>query len=102
MEKDSPANAGDIRGVVQFLGQEDHLEEEMATCSGILAWKIPWTEEPGGLQPMGPQTVGHNWATKNTINQVNLTHLSMWYEKGEIRYMKGNIQNKHIPNSWSW
>ena len=37
---------------VRFLGQEDPLEEEMATHSGILVWKIPWTEEPGGLQSM--------------------------------------------------
>ena len=40
---------------VQSLGQEDHLEEGMATHSSILAWKIPWTEEPGGLQSMGLQ-----------------------------------------------
>ena len=38
---------------VQSLGWEDPLEEEMATHSSLLAWKIPWTEEPGGLQPMG-------------------------------------------------
>ena len=38
---------------VQSLGREDHLEEEMATHSSILAWEIPWTEEPGGLQSMG-------------------------------------------------
>ena len=38
---------------VQFLGREDPLEEEITTCSSILAWKIPWTEEPGGLQSMG-------------------------------------------------
>ena len=38
---------------VQFLGGEDPLEKEMATCSRILAWKIPWTEEPGGLQSIG-------------------------------------------------
>ena len=40
---------------VQSLGQEDLLEEEMASHSSILAWKIPWTEEPGGLQSMGSQ-----------------------------------------------
>ena len=44
----------------QFLGQEDHLEKEMANHSNILAWKIPWTEEPGSLQPMGSQRVGHD------------------------------------------
>ena len=45
---------------VQSLGQEDPLEEEMATHSSILAWKIPWTEEPGRLQSMGSQRVGHD------------------------------------------
>ena len=45
---------------VQSLGREDPLEEEMATHSSILAWRIPWTEEPGGLQSMGSQRVGHD------------------------------------------
>ena len=45
---------------VQFLGQEDPLEKEMATYSSILAWKIPWTEEPGGQQSMGSQRVRHD------------------------------------------
>ena len=42
---------------VRFLGWKDPLEEGMATHSSILAWRIPWTEEPGGLQPMGSQRV---------------------------------------------
>ena len=45
---------------VQSLGQEDPLENEMATCSSILAWEIPWTEEPGGLQSLGLQRVGQD------------------------------------------
>jgi len=45
---------------VQSLGQEDPLEEEKATHSSILAWRIPWTEESGGLQSMGSQRVGHD------------------------------------------
>ena len=45
---------------VQSLGREDPLEKGMATHSSILAWKIPWTEEPGRLQSMGSQSVGHN------------------------------------------
>ena len=45
---------------VQSLGWEDSLEKEMATDSSILAWKIPWTEEPGRLQPMGSQRVRHD------------------------------------------
>ena len=44
---------------VQSLGQEDPLEQEMATHPSILAWRIPWTEEPGVLQSIGSQTVGH-------------------------------------------
>ena len=43
---------------VQFLGREDALEKGIATHSSILAWRIPWTEEPGGLQSMGSQRVG--------------------------------------------
>ena len=45
---------------VRSLGQEDPLEEGMATHSSILAWRIPWTEEPGGLQSIGSQRVGHD------------------------------------------
>ena len=45
---------------VRSLGREDPLEKEMATHSSTLAWRNPWMEEPGGLQSMGPQRVGHN------------------------------------------
>ena len=48
---------------VPSLGREDALEKEMATHSGVLAWKIPRTQEPGGLQPMGLQRVGHDSVT---------------------------------------
>jgi len=48
------------------MGREDPLENEMATQSSILAWRIPWTEEPGGLQSMGCKRVGHDLATKHT------------------------------------
>ena len=47
---------------VQFLGQEDPLEKGMATQSSILAWRIPWPEEPGGLQPMELQKVGLDYS----------------------------------------
>ena len=49
---------------VWSLGQKDSLEKGMATHSGILAWRIPWTEEPGGRQSMGSQRVDHNPVTK--------------------------------------
>ena len=55
--KNQPANE---ETQVQSLGGEDPLEEEMATNSNILAWKIPWTEEPGGLQSIGLQRVRHD------------------------------------------
>ena len=50
---------------VLSLGQEDPLEKEMATHFSILAWKVQWTEEPGGLQSKGSQRVRHNWETKH-------------------------------------
>ena len=52
---------------VQSLGWEDVLEKEMATHSSILAWKIPWMEEPGRLQSMGSQRVGHDWETSLSL-----------------------------------
>ena len=57
---------------VQSLDQEDPLEKGMATHSSILAWRIPWTEEPGGLQSMGLQRVRHDWATN--------THMDMCWK----------------------
>ena len=56
-------------------GQEDPLEKEMATHSSILAWRIPWTDEPGGLQSVGSQGVRHDWATKqnNKLKEVWLS-----------------------------
>ena len=59
MVKNLPASAGDTGDMVPPLGQEDALEEEMATHSRILAWKIPRTEKPDTLQSIGPQRVGH-------------------------------------------
>ena len=59
--KNLPANTGDVkRQGFNALGQEDPLEEGMATHSSILAWRIPWTEEPGRLQSIGLQRAGHN------------------------------------------
>ena len=55
--KNLPANAKDVEAQVQSLVREDPLEESMATHSSVLAWRIPWTEEPSGLQSMGSQTL---------------------------------------------
>ena len=60
---------------VRFLGAEDPLEEGMETYSSILAWRIPWTEEPGGLQPMGLQRVRHDGS--------DLTHTQGGYGLGQ-------------------
>ena len=66
--KNPPASAGDSGDGVQALGREDPLEKKMATCCSILVWEIPWMEEPGGLQSMGLQRVGHNLVTKQQDN----------------------------------
>ena len=60
--KSLPPHAGDLRDTVSSLGREDPLEKGMATHSSILAWRIPWTEEPGGLPSMGSQRVRNDWS----------------------------------------
>ena len=60
MVKNLPANAGDVRDTGLSLGREDPMEKVMATHSSILAWRIPWTEEPGRLQSIGLQRVRHD------------------------------------------
>ena len=64
---------------VQSLGREDPLEKEMATHSSILAWRTPCTEEPSGLQSMGSQRVGHDWATSLSISAFFIVQLSHPY-----------------------
>ena len=58
--KNLPANAGDARDKAESLVREDPLEEDRATHSRILVWRIPWTEEPTGFQSIGSQRVGHD------------------------------------------
>ena len=57
---------------VGFLGGEDALEKGTAAHSSILAWKIPWTEEPGRQQSMGLQRVRHNWATNTNTSTTEM------------------------------
>ena len=64
MAKNLPANAGDVRDAGLIPGSGRNLEEAMATHSSNLAWRIPWMEEPGGLQSRGSQRVGHDLATE--------------------------------------
>ena len=87
--KEPTANTGDEMRVWS-LGQEDPLEEGMATHSSILVWRIPWTEEPGGLQSRGSQRVRHDWATNTlTLMMYNIYffayHLS---SPSNVRSMK--------------
>ena len=60
--------------LVQPLDWKDALEKEMTTYSSILAWKIPWTEEPGGLQSKGLQRAEHDWATKH----ISISSYVIW------------------------
>ena len=65
---------------VWSLNWNDLLEEGMATHSSVLAWRIPWTEEPGGLRSVGLQRVGHGWATKHTQHSPDLGRLHvLWH-----------------------
>ena len=76
---------------VRLLVWDGPLEEGMATHSGILAWGIPWTEEPGGLQSMGPQRGGHDLATK----QQSVKYNGLNFRK-EIAILIPRITNQKI------
>ena len=79
---------------VQSLGWEDLLEKEMATHSSVLAWKIPWTEEPGRLQSMGSQKVRHDLAT--SLHSFHSLH-SLSLEKEMATH--SSILAKRIPRT---
>ena len=72
---------------VRSLGGEDPLEEGMETHSSILAWRIPWTEEPGGLQTTELQRIRDNWATlhaQTTLGSVSREVMKIFWEKSPI------------------
>ena len=79
-----------------ILSQEDSLEKEMATHCSIPLWKIPWTEEPGGLQSMGSQEVGHDLVTEYTCTSFLLWNFS------NIHKSRENNTNPNIPITWLW
>ena len=84
---------------VWFLGQEDPLEKEMATHSRILAWKIPWTEEPGRLQSMGWQRDRHDWVTSLfTIMYIIHCIYALIYIYQFMIYHKARV----IKTVWNW
>ena len=72
---------------VLFLGQEDPLEKGMATQSSILAWRILWTEEPGGLQSIMLQRVRHNWVANTFTTSLSSQLRSCFYSLSEMRIM---------------
>ena len=76
----------------QFLGREDPLEEGMATHSSILAWRIPWTEEPGELWSIGSQTVVHDWSG------LACTHTRMLTQCFQVHLI---LYTRRITKKWS-
>ena len=96
---------------VQFLDQEDRLEEKMATHSSILAWRIPWTEEPGGLQSTGSNRVGCDWAGMEyiVIKCLSAIYKMLWVAQGgriyriKIRiYIGGKWENCYKEGIGLW
>ena len=97
---------------VWSLGWEDPLEKEMATHSSILAWRIPGTEESGGLQSMGLQRVGHNWATNSftfmymmyvctSVMRCNM-HILLYIIDELINHFEICLLISCNTVSWSW
>ena len=87
------------------LGWEDPLEKEMAPHSSALAWKIPWIEEPGGLQSMGSQRIRHDWVTEHVhlhahtcthIHTHTLTHISCNNSEGKSYAYTSTFQEKRL------
>ena len=94
---------------VWSLGQEDPLEVEMATHSSILAWKIPWTEDPDRLQFMGLHRNGHDWATEQ-VQMCAVSEGFSWWLSGKEpacqyrrrRRCEFNLWVRKIPWRWKW
>ena len=97
---------------IQSLGWEDLLEEGMATHSSVLAWKIPWTEEPGGLQSMRSQWIRHNWAHTHIQEEEETLIIASGSLSPEgqntarkqlTANLKGGLyQTLNIPGPWLW
>ena len=91
--KHPPANAGRARDSGSILGQEDPLEKKMATHSSILSWKIPWPEEPGGLQSMGSQS--RTWLSTHT-HTTGWSSLSWLIQRVNLRCQKEHIREAQV------
>ena len=72
---------------VQSVGREDPLEKGTATQFSVLAWRILWTEEPGRLQSMGPQRVGHNWATSLSLSWLFISDTYTILTWSEVKWL---------------
>ena len=95
---------------VRSLGWDDPLEKEMAIHSSTIAWKIPWTEEPGRLHSMGSQRVGHNWATELNWTDVNVLCIypKLCLQVGSASWLRTYLTNQYVifrycsPNLCKW
>ena len=90
MVKSPPTSAEDFRGVGWTLGREDALEEGMANHSSVLAWRIPWTEDPGGLRAIGSQRVGVN-AGASPAHVTYLRERSVCCERRVCSALRWNV-----------
>ena len=104
--KNPPANAGDIRDAGSIPGSGRSPGEGNAARSSILAWRIPWTAEPGGLQSTGSQRLRHNWATEHTKRWLESTHVenTEWNLANfevyiHLRHRKSTPTER---SSWAW
>ena len=82
------------------LGREDPLEKGMATHSSILAWRSPWTEEPGGLQTTRPQRVRHDWATNTLLSPRQESQCVLPYSRGDCRTAEQSGPRIHPFPAW--
>ena len=87
---------------IQSLGQGDPLEEEMATHSSLLAWRIPWAEEPGGLQSMGLQRIRLDWVTEHTLLITNYGTYQNRARKVFVTHYLSNWWRNWGSNKWLW
>ena len=88
-----------MQETMQFdlLSQEDLLEKEMATHSSILAWEVPWLEEPGELQSMGSQRLGHDWATKQQQQRPMYRFVWSW-PQSRYRTVPSQVYSSYLTN----
>ena len=84
---------------VWFLGQEDPLEKKMVTHSSVLAWRIPWTEEPGEPLSMGSQRVGHDWVTLSFSKSRTYLKI-LFFLKTLCTYLLVKLYRLFLGNFW--